>query len=213
MDKIISKIWEIKSDLKFVKSIKSDYNLKEIFLFLGRKRLFNLIIYNKHLQKALKINIEDYKKISGYYKIGEKDGRGKVYILDTNILVFGGEYLNGKRNGKGKEYDEDEYANYKLKFEGEYLNGERNGKGKEYDKYCYLVFEGEYLNGKRNGKGKEYDEDESANYKLKFEGEYLNGERNGKGKEFYENGKLKFEGEYLNGKKWNGRAYDINGNI
>ena len=30
-------------------------------------------------------------------------------------------------NGKGKEY----YDNGKLKFEGEYLNGERNGKGKE----------------------------------------------------------------------------------
>ena len=39
-------------------------------------------------------------------------------------------------------------------FEGEYLNGERNGKEKEYD--CVLIFEGEYLNGKRNGKRKEY---------------------------------------------------------
>ena len=40
-----------------------------------------------------------------------------------------------------------------MRFEGEYLNGEKNGKGKEYygDK---LEFEGEYLNGKRNGKGK-----------------------------------------------------------
>ena len=42
-------------------------------------------------------------------------------------------------------------------FEGEYLNGKRNGKGKEYDYYGNLIFEGEYLNGKRwNGKGKEY---------------------------------------------------------
>ena len=44
-------------------------------------------------------------------------------------MIFEGEYLNGKRKGKGKEY------NYygKLEFEGEYLNGERHGKGKEYD--------------------------------------------------------------------------------
>ena len=35
--------------------------------------------------------------------------------------MFEGEYLNGQRNGKGKEY----YSNGKLKFEGEYLNGER----------------------------------------------------------------------------------------
>ena len=40
----------------------------------------------------------------------------------------------------------------KLEFEGEYLNGERNGKGKEYYN-GKLEFEGKYLNGKRNGKG------------------------------------------------------------
>ena len=34
-------------------------------------------------------------------------------------LEYEGEYLNGIRNGKGKEY----YFNGKLKFEGEYLNG------------------------------------------------------------------------------------------
>ena len=36
----------------------------------------------------------------------------------------------------------------RLKFEGEYLNGERNGKGKEYYK-GKLLFEGEYLNDKK----------------------------------------------------------------
>ena len=38
---------------------------------------------------------------------------------------------------------------YRLKFEGKYLNGKRNGKGKEYDVEGNLIFEGEYLNGKR----------------------------------------------------------------
>ena len=41
----------------------------------------------------------------------------------------------------------------KLIFEGEYLNGERNGKGKEYHSYNgNLLFEGEYINGFRNDK-------------------------------------------------------------
>ena len=31
-----------------------------------------------------------------------------------------------------------------------YLNGKRNGKGKEYDSNGKLIFEGEYLNGKRH---------------------------------------------------------------
>ena len=41
--------------------------------------------------------------------------------------MFEGEYLIGKRNGKGKDY----YNNGKLLFEGEYLNGKRCGKGKK----------------------------------------------------------------------------------
>ena len=107
MEEIISKALNINS-------IKSEYNIKEVFSFLGRKELLNLIIYNKQFQKFFEINIEDYKKISGKYKVGKKDGRGKEYILNTKILKFEGEYINGKRNGKGKEYTD----NGKLIFEG-----------------------------------------------------------------------------------------------
>ena len=144
-------------------------------------------------------------------------------------MIFEGEYLNGKRNGKGKEYDED----CNLIFEGEYLNGKRNGKGKEYINYGIISkinFEGEYLNGKRNGKGKEYDDDG----KLEFEGEYLDGnrlirkeyEKDGKNfkeinnkKESYnniynENNTLKFENNYINGLiQGKGIEYNIKGKI
>ena len=64
-----------------------------------------------------------------------------------NTIIFEGEYLNGERNGKGKEYDT---CGYKLNFEGEYLNGKKNGKGKEYNtKLNQISFEGYYLNGKK----------------------------------------------------------------
>ena len=51
----------------------------------------------------------------------------------NNILLFEGEYLNGKRwNGNGKEY----HRNFEIKFEGKYLNGKRLiEKGKEYEEY------------------------------------------------------------------------------
>ena len=39
---------------------------------------------------------------------------------DNNELIFEGKYLNGKRNGYGKEY-----LNGKIIYEGEYINGER----------------------------------------------------------------------------------------
>ena len=46
-----------------------------------------------------------------------------------------------------------EYNSYndKLLFEGKFLNGKRNGIGKEYNGKGVLIFEGEYLNDK-NGK-------------------------------------------------------------
>ena len=43
-----------------------------------------------------------------------------------------------------------------LSFEGEYLYGRPNGKGQEYNHNGDLIFEREYLNGGKNGKGKEY---------------------------------------------------------
>jgi len=94
----LSKIEEIKYSWK---SIKSLYNLNQIFYFLNIKQMLNIIIYNKQLQKELKINIENYKKLSGKYKIGEKTGKGKEYNFYDN-LIFEGEYLNGKKTGKEK---------------------------------------------------------------------------------------------------------------
>ena len=105
--------------------------------------------------------------------------------------------MNGKKNGKGIEYEYE--FNHNMKYEGEFLNGEKNGKGKEYildnlKEYSILIFDGEFYNNKRL-RGKEYYEDG----KLKFEGEYLNGDKwKGKFKEYHQN-ELVFEGEYLDG--------------
>ena len=79
------------------------------------------------------------------YELKKGNGKVKEYSeYNEETLIFEGEYLKQKRNGKGKEYDFG-----RLIFEGEYLNGLRNGKGKEYDRHGELIFEGEYLNGKR----------------------------------------------------------------
>jgi len=133
-------------DIRSIRDIKSSFIINKVFSFLSKKQVLNMIIYNKELQKIFSVNIKEYKKLSGKYMIGEKNGKGKEYIIETNILIYEGHYLKGKRNGKGKEY----YCNNKLKFEGEYLNGERNGKGKEYYDNDKLKFEGEYLCLKEN---------------------------------------------------------------
>ena len=73
-------------------------------------------------------------------------------------LEYEGEYLNGKKHGKGKEYKLGE-----LEFEGEYLYDYKL-KGKYYIR-GYLEYEGEYLyNKKYNWKG--YDKNGNIIYEL-----------------------------------------------
>ena len=109
------------------------------------------------------------------YEIKEGKGYVKEYNDFNGFLEFEGEYKNGERNGRGKEYKGNQKA-----FEGEYLNGKRNGKGKEYYAYGDLLFKGEYLNGERNGEGEEYLwYGRCTTSFLSFKGEYLNGKRNG----------------------------------
>ena len=90
-----------------------------------------------------------------------KYGKGKVreYYNDycSEYLLFEGEYLNGERNGKGKEYVSDG----RLEFEGVYLDGNRS-KGNEYydDEKIYI----EYFNGRRS----------FSKLKIKFKLDYWN---------------------------------------
>ena len=183
--------------LKCIKSIKI---FKELFKQILYIKKLDLIKYNKEMQKKMCINILDYKSSSKAYIIYESKGKGKEYIINNDKLIYEGEYINGERNGKGKEY----YDDNKIKFEGEYLYGKRwNGKG--YDIENNIIYE------IKDGKGliKEYNNEGL----LEFEGEYINGKRNGKGKEYYQYNILKFEGEYLYGKRWNGKGYDTRKNI
>jgi len=121
--------------INLYKSVKSFYMIENIFSFLEEKKKLKMIIYNNKFKEKFGFNLDYYKKIGGKIFRGEKNGYGKEFKLDSNILVFEGEYLNGKKNGKGKEY----YEYGKIKFEGEYLNGKKwNGKG--YNKNTYIEY-------------------------------------------------------------------------
>ena len=182
-------------NINLLDNIKSIFFFRILFLHLNEKIKLNIIKYNKKMQNKIDIKLINYKFYSGKYIIYETKTKGKEYDGHSDDLIFEGEFLNGERNGKGKEY----YYNGNIIFEGEYLNGKRNGKGKEYYYNGIIKFEGEYLNGERlngklydkngylycnlknaNGLIKEYNYDGN----LKFEGEYINGKRHGKGKEY-----------------------------
>ena len=142
-------------------NIKSLYILKDCFSVLDEKRKLLLIKFNRRIQNKININLIHYKLFSGKYIIYEENGIMKEFNGYDNIMLYEGGYLNGKRNGKGKEYDKKGV----LIYEGNYLNCKRNGKGREYYNYYFndtlfskIIFEGEYLNGEKwNGKEREYD--------------------------------------------------------
>ena len=140
------------------KMIKSNVIFKKIFSFLNLNLKLDLIKYNKKIQNKFQIDINYYKKISGKYIKGKRNGKGKEYTLDKKYLIFEGEYLNGKRNGKGKEY----YNNGNLKFEGEYLKGKRL-RGNEYNEKGKLIYKID------TEKGEEY----YYNGKIRFKGQYI----------------------------------------
>ena len=141
-------------------NIKSSYILNMIFDLIRKDIKVSLIYYNKTFQSRSGTTIEDIKEITGKYKIVEKKGERKEYLIKDNSLIFEGEYLNGKRNGKGNEYFFKNNAQFK--FKGKYLNGYII-EGKAYDVFNNLVLE-----IKKDGKGKDF----FNNGKLQFKGEY-----------------------------------------
>ena len=123
-----------------------------------------------------------------YYKNGRIQFEGE-YFNGKKWNGKGYNYEGKKeyeiKYGKGiiKEYA---YTGQKL-YEGSYIDGKRNGKGKEYfllnenlkpkkDSYQLKnqlftlgdlkVFVGEYINGERNGKGIEYYQNKKKNLKV-----------------------------------------------
>ena len=102
---------------------------------------------------------------------------------------------------------EENFVMFFFSFEGNYLNGKKNGEGKEYHPlFGHMIYEGSYLDEKENGNGKSY---YLNNGKLRYVGEFLLGQFHGEGKEYDANGNLIFEGEYLYGYIWNRKGKNI----
>ena len=86
-----------------LKNIKTSFFINKFFSFVDEGRKLEIIKYNKNIQKSMNISILNYKIYCGRYF--KKEGNiMKEYSYYNDQLIFEGEYLNGKRNGEGKEY-------------------------------------------------------------------------------------------------------------
>ena len=208
-----------------LKKIKSVFFIKRIFSYISETNLLNLIEYNRALQKNLDKSLLNYKLKSGKYIINQTNNKAKIYSSYNDKLIIECEYLNGKKNGIYKEYDN----NGTLIIECEYLNGKKNGKYKTYNERGNLILDAEYsndklmnifnydkinwmINGLHDGNG--FIKEKNQEGKISFEIEYVNGNIR-KIRHYYDNGKLKVEEEHLNeGIKFNKiKEYYKNGQL
>ena len=91
-----------------------------------------------------------------YYNNGEKkyDGtfsnnkyNGKGTLVYENGDFFEGKFVNGKREGEGKEY----YKNKQLKYRGKFENDLYNDTNGIFYEETGWYYTGEFRNGKKNG--------------------------------------------------------------
>ena len=88
-----------------LKNVKSQYIFRYIFVYINEKRKLKLIRNNRHIQTKLNIKLINYRIFSGKYMTTyENNKKGKIFDAYNDILIFDGEFSNGKINGYGKEY-------------------------------------------------------------------------------------------------------------
>jgi len=122
--------------------------------FFGNEELFfegNYINGLKHGEGTEYFKCHLKIKFKGYYRYG-KMHHGIGYNVFNEEIHF---ELDNEGNGK----DVEEYNYYdQLIFKGNYCNGKRHGKGIEYNpKTGHIIYKGNYINGKRKQKVKDKD--------------------------------------------------------
>ena len=101
----------------------SEFFIKILFSHLNEKIKLKAVKYNNNLKNKIDITLMNYKFFIWKYIEYEDKRKGKEHLYN-GILIYEGEFLDGERSGKGKEY-RDDY----VKYEGEFLHGKRHGKG------------------------------------------------------------------------------------
>ena len=84
-----------------MENIASAYVLKIIFNNIEEKRKLNIVKYNKNIQNKIDINIKHYKNQCKKYFIRDKNGKVKEYNND-DYLIYEGDYQDGKKKWRRK---------------------------------------------------------------------------------------------------------------
>ena len=111
--------------------------------------------------------------------------KGILYDKKTNKIIYEGDLVDGKCEGKGKYIFEN--GDYYI---GNFSNGVREGLGNQYYKNNELQYEGKWKSDMRNGHGLYYYE--NGDY---FIGFWRDNKKFGKGELYDKNGQIIKEGD------------------
>lgn len=131
-------------------------------------------------------------KYQGCYLNGKKDGTWREYNDVSGIMTSMDEYKEGIKHGASLQFGN----NGMITTDETYLNDKLTGTRTLMNNYARIRCTENYLEGILNGYRKLFYD----NGKVQEEGNWADGQRNGSAKWYYENGKLKLEYNYLNGK-------------
>ena len=159
------------------------------------------IYFEGEYKNGMKCGEGKENRYSGEYLYGMYHGTGKY-----NSENIKGEFKNGKKTGFWKCDDG---------FEGEYKDGERNGKGKEYGSTGYYVNGKLHSIGRKDVQKRDYyfgEDVKISNLNIEnnciyyngikeYEGDIINNDiKHGKGIEYYKNKNKRYEGSFQYGK-------------
>lgn len=144
-------------------------------------------------------------KYSGNFLNFNFHGYGELEYNESenNVKYYHGEYINGKKHGKGTEkFTNGEY------YIGNFSNGLRHGNGILYNSNGIIKIEGIWSKGKSIDTTKITEYYDNGN--LKYKGNYNGLNYEGKGILCNQDGDLVFEGEFHDDKYHSGKYYNKN---
>ena len=135
--------------------MNGDLKFEGIYLYSffvnGKEYNENILEYEGDFLYKRKWNGNGYDK-NGKITHALNNGNGKIKNYRDGNLIFEGEVLNGKPNGKGKEYNRyNQLIFYCVFLDGQYWNGigraknDNNDGDSEDDELSFF----EYINGKK----------------------------------------------------------------
>ena len=225
LSQFLTKAENYDNDAKILKlkDILDEYNCKFILNWITKTKYFlfwnyehdpNLWRLSYHLKKCKNVKkiYENGNVYEGEFSFGKPNNNGKLeFTINEVPYTYVGEFLNGKKHGKGNLSSKDNKFNYDgdwvndkyegfgalfnngEKYTGDFKEGNYNGNGTLY-KSNGDIFEGEFFEGKLKNGTITYKNGDS------YEGQLENGIFNGKGIYKYKNGDI-FNGKYEEGKK------------